>query len=215
MEKWELESIIHDLQIKLDYLMQKKEDNHYQSYGTDVKYEYGERTVGTKKEIEETKKQIALYQQALDKIKENEKKQETEQKTEYNAIEADRQRKEEERLQKKEADNRRLETFHQVKQTYQKRKGHGFRKLADRVFGNGPKWKQVQNYSQEELEFVLKALSGETVIRKRRIEAIKAPTETEKAKKVRNGNWDNFTALLNSKSKLKHQMEVEKSGLRL
>lgn len=209
MEIWEIENIIHNLQIKLDYLTSKRENNHYQAYGTDVKYEYGETTIGSKQEIEEVKSQIAHYQEALERKKAIKRKQETEPKSDFSVIDAERQKREEERQKKQDDELERLETFKQVKESYKKRKGKSFRRLMDRISGNSPKWKQVRTYTKEELEFALKSLSGETTFMKNRNKH-----ETD-FNKISNRNWNNFINILNKKYNLKQQMEIEKGGLSL
>lgn len=207
MEIWEIERTIQDLEFKLDSLLQKKENKHYQSYGTDVKYEYGETTVGSKHEIEKTKEELEKYKKMLEIKKANTGKEENQ--TEYSVIEAEREKNQEEYERKRAAELERLETFKQVKAAYNKRKGQGFRRFMDKLSGNAPKWKQIRMYTQEELEFALKSLSGETAFMKNRNK-----NESNQSK-VSNRNWNNFINILNKKYNLKQQMELEKGGISL
>ena len=212
MEKWELEKIIHDLQIKLDFLQEKVDDNNYQVYGTDVKYNYGQRTRGTQAEIEATKAQIALYQKELDKRSEYEYVQQSRKQEKFDSFAIEDQKRNEEKESKIAREKERLDVFKMVKARYTKSKGRGFQKLTARLFGNGPKWRQVREYTQEELEFILRALSGETAMIKNSNQHIKGKTELEKSRKIKDRNWNNFVKLLNSKYHLKNQMIYEENS---
>lgn len=213
MQKWEIENRIQELQIKLDFLTEKVESNQYSQYGTDVKYEYETRNRGSKSEIESVKREIADLERQLKQIYEYQEQQKKKPESKFTSYDYEKQKNAEEKSRKKESETTRLETFKQVKQAYKRTKGHGFRKLADRIFGNSPKWDKVKKYPQEELDYVLKTLQGDTQLRRRdisRIEEKNLPFKEAQAN-IKSGNWRKFTKMLNSPYQLKSSMEAEET----
>lgn len=217
METWEIEQRLQELQIKLDYLTERVENNHYQGHGLEVKYEYGDRTRGTKSEIQEVKDQIAQYQQALNIRKANKIKKEEVPK--MSSFDYEKQQRTDEIARKKEIEAERIETFKKVKSAYKNMPKHGFEKLVAKLKGTSPKWTKVKNYTQEELEYVLQSLEGRTLTRElaaKRIENRHLDYAIQD-KKIKQGNWKSFVEMLNSKGKVQTRMreeEIMKGGYR-
>ena len=197
--------------------------NSDRNYGFEDFYEQK----GSNTQLENITAQIQSLKEELERIRtyhdtrvsnKPEEKDIDKEKVKEEIEEAKKQKIERELEAKKLAENEKKQTFQKVKKAYKNAKEHNFDRFMNAITGKKPNWRQISNYSQKELEYLLKTLQGETHLRQESIKLVekkKELSEAEKRKIISTRNWDEFVKLLQKSSLLKSQVELaERRGRR-
>lgn len=162
-------------------------------------------TVGSNDEISRTRKRIMELNEekrTRQAWENTAPKREEERQKQVEAMESYEKRKiAEQKNYEKNVEMRRLETFKRVKQQYKAMgKKHKFERIINKLQGKSPNWKKIQEYSQEQLNYLSKVQQGEALSQKKRGII---------TKDSRQKNWDDFVAKANSKYKINQGIEYE------
>lgn len=182
MTKEEIERRVRELQGKGNDLEQRlrqlegfheyeKEHNENLSFTGDSWKETVRRRNGSPKEIEDTRRELDKVYSEIKRLNEAKYFAKTDKEVEAErnlyrkkVLEEEEEKRIEEKkfeeLRNKRESKLRKEKFEEIKKTYKK-----FRRdkaLIDKIVDSKPKWKNLKNYSVEELDFLLKLSKGET-----------------------------------------------------
>lgn len=93
----------------------------------------------------------------------------------------------------------RLIAFKSIRRAYKASEKHKWSRFVRKISGKSPKWKKIKDYSQEELDYLLATLQGETYAQDYRGNDF-----------GRGSNWKEFADIINNKRKIDKEINIEK-----
>lgn len=215
-----LEAQKRELEERLHRLTEKTSTGDSMYVGNDLDVHggnTGEKFKGSIEEIKELNNKISAIQREIEGIRFNASKVANE--AVQNDIE-EKEYQEQKELRDEEIarmrEDERINTFKSIKRAYYKTKGHGLERVFIAISGRTPKWKEIKNYSQEELNYLRKTYTGNLLgafktsldSTVKRMESKKE--SIEKIEKYKSDKaWRTFTSLLGSKQRLDSAVAYE------